>query len=59
MQQSLVSKCLVSALLLKNLPEAYSSPFICYFAGYKYHEIAQEMDLPLGTLERRIHEARK
>ncbi|RZK27106.1 MAG: hypothetical protein EOO43_00655 [Flavobacterium sp.] len=46
-------------LAFKNFPEAYSSPFIRYFEGYKYHEVAQEMDLPPGTLETRIHAARK
>lgn len=47
------------SLALKNLPEAYSIPFIRYFEGYRYHEIAQELQLPLGTVKTRIHEARK
>lgn len=34
-------------------------PFTKYFAGYKYHEIATELDIPLGTVKTRIHEARK
>jgi len=44
------------ALLL--LPEKYSVPFIRYFEGYKYHEIADEMQLPLGTVNTYIYEAR-
>jgi len=34
-------------------------PFIKYFEGYKYHEIAAELDIPIGTVKTRIHEARK
>lgn len=43
---------------LSTLPEKYSAPFIRYFEGYKYHEIADEMQLPLGTVKTYIHEAR-
>ncbi|TCD26555.1 RNA polymerase sigma factor [Pedobacter psychrodurus] len=43
---------------LALLPEKYSAPFIRYFEGYKYHEIAEEMQLPLGTVKTYIHEAR-
>lgn len=45
-------------LALAMLPEKYSAPFIRYFEGYKYHEIADEMQLPLGTVKTYIHEAR-
>lgn len=40
------------------LPEKYAVPFIKYFEGYKYHEIAEEIQLPLGTVKTYIHEAR-
>lgn len=30
-----------------------------YFNGYKYEEIAQEMDIPLGTVKSRIFLARR
>ena len=43
---------------LSMLPKKYSVPFIRYFEGYKYHEIAEEMQLPLGTVKTYIHEAR-
>ncbi|MCY1557467.1 hypothetical protein D9M68_943170 [compost metagenome] len=33
-------------------------PFIKYFEGYKYHEIAEELDIPIGTVKTRIHVAR-
>ncbi len=41
------------------LPEAYSYPFMMYFTGYKYQEIAEDMHIPLGTVKNRIHVARK
>lgn len=42
-----------------NLPDVYSVPFLRYFEGYKYEEIAQEQDIPIGTVKTRIHMARK
>ena len=32
---------------------------IKYFEGFKYHEIAEELNEPLGTIKSRIHFARK
>lgn len=46
------------AKALKTLPENLLDPFVRYFEGYKYHEIAEEFDLPLGTVKTRIHHAR-
>lgn len=36
-----------------------SKPFEMYFTGYKYHEIADMLSLPIGTIKTRIHTARK
>jgi RNA polymerase sigma factor (sigma-70 family) len=44
---------------LAKLEPEYAVPFLRYFEGYKYHEIATEMDLPLGTIKTRIHVARR
>jgi len=44
---------------LRKLPEAYSVPFIKYFEGYKYQEIALELDIPVGTVKTHIHQARQ
>lgn len=44
---------------LKNLSPEYYTPFIKYFEGFKYHEIADELDIPLGTVKTRIHVARQ
>ncbi|MNY59730.1 ECF RNA polymerase sigma factor SigW [compost metagenome] len=30
-----------------------------YFEGYKYHEIAEDLNIPIGTVKTRIHVARK
>lgn len=42
-----------------NLPEIFRNPFLLYFDGYKYHEIADMLGEPLGTIKSRIHFARK
>lgn len=42
-----------------NLPEIFKKPFMLYFDGYKYHEIASLLDEPLGTIKSRIHFARR
>jgi RNA polymerase sigma-70 factor (ECF subfamily) len=44
---------------LYSLPEIFRNPFILYFEGYKYHEIAELLFEPLGTIKSRIHFARK
>jgi RNA polymerase sigma factor (sigma-70 family) len=44
---------------IHNLPHIFRNPFMLYFEGYKYHEIAQMLSEPLGTIKSRIHFARK
>lgn len=44
---------------LKKLPDTYLVPFNMYFEGYKYHEIAEHLHLPIGTVKTRIHVARQ
>lgn len=34
-------------------------PFLMHFKGYKYNEIAEQLNLPLGTVKSRIFFARK
>jgi RNA polymerase sigma-70 factor (ECF subfamily) len=55
-----VNKCVNEDIhkALKMLPYEYSYPFIRYFEGYKYHEIARELNIPIGTVKTRIHGAR-
>ena len=42
-----------------HLPDIFRKPFELYFEGYKYHEIADLLLEPLGTIKSRIHFARK
>lgn len=44
---------------IHELPEIFRNPFLLYFDGYKYHEIADMLHEPLGTIKSRIHFARK
>jgi RNA polymerase sigma-70 factor (ECF subfamily) len=44
---------------IHNLPIIFKNPFLLYFDGYKYHEIAEMLGEPLGTIKSRIHFARK
>ncbi len=44
---------------IKSLGEEFRVPFMMHFEGYKYHEIAEELRLPLGTVKSRIFFARK
>ncbi|MCW3071172.1 MAG: polymerase sigma factor [Bacteroidetes bacterium] len=41
------------------LDDDYKIPFTRYFDGYKYKEIADELNLPIGTVKSRIFLARK
>jgi len=42
-----------------ELPAIFKNPFSLYCDGYKYHEIAEMLLEPLGTIKSRIHFARK
>lgn len=44
---------------INSFPDEYRIPFSMHVAGYKYNEIAEEMELPLGTVKSRIFFARK
>ena len=44
---------------LKSLSQEYYLPFTMYFEGFKYHEIADYLAIPIGTVKTRIHVARK
>ncbi|MDE5875159.1 MAG: sigma-70 family RNA polymerase sigma factor, partial [Muribaculaceae bacterium] len=44
---------------LNAFPEEYRVPFNLYVAGYKYNEIAEKLNLPIGTVKTRIFIARK
>jgi RNA polymerase sigma-70 factor (ECF subfamily) len=44
---------------IDELPDIFRKPFLLYFDGFKYHEIADMLEEPLGTIKSRIHFARK
>ncbi|MEA3447243.1 MAG: RNA polymerase sigma factor [Bacteroidota bacterium] len=44
---------------IDTLDDAYKIPFMRFSHGYKYQEIAEELDLPIGTVKSRIFFARK
>lgn len=45
--------------LVAALDEGTRVPFMMHYYGYKYQEIAEHLDLPLGTVKSRIFFARK
>jgi len=47
------------AKAIESLEDDYKIPFTRYFDGYKYKEIADELNLPIGTVKSRIFLARK
>lgn len=44
---------------INSFGEEYRIPFSMHVAGYKYSEIAEKMNLPLGTVKSRIYFARQ
>lgn len=46
-------------VMVDALPEDFRKPFMMAYEGYKYDEIAEELDSPLGTIKSRIFFARK
>ncbi len=44
---------------IDSLEDTFKNPFMMYFNGFKYHEIAQKLNIPIGTVKNRIHIARK
>ena len=42
-----------------HLPLIFKNACLLYFQGYKYQEIAETLNEPLGTIKSRIHFARK
>jgi RNA polymerase sigma-70 factor (ECF subfamily) len=45
--------------MIDQLDEKLKKPFLLSYNGFKYHEIAEEEGLPLGTIKSRIFMARK
>jgi len=45
--------------LVNSLPGEFKDPFMMAYQGYKYEEIAEQLEAPLGTIKSRIFFARK
>jgi len=45
--------------MIRQLDDSIKVPFMMYFSGYKYQEIADYLELPLGTVKSRIFFARR
>ena len=45
--------------MIDSLEDNLKVPFVKHYEGYKYQEIADDLDLPLGTVKSRIFFARK
>lgn len=45
--------------MLADLPDIYQVPFTMFYRGYQYAEIAEHLELPLGTVKSRIYFARQ
>ncbi|MDE6086423.1 MAG: RNA polymerase sigma factor [Muribaculaceae bacterium] len=54
---SVAAKEITSAI--NSFSDEYRIPFSMHVAGYKYNEIAEKMNLPLGTIKSRIFFARQ
>ncbi|MDE6645348.1 MAG: RNA polymerase sigma factor [Muribaculaceae bacterium] len=54
---SIAAKEITSAI--NSFSDDYRIPFSMHVAGYKYNEIAEKMNLPLGTVKSRIFFARQ
>lgn len=44
---------------IAQLNEEHRTPFMLYYTGFKYLEIAEKLAIPIGTVKNRIHIARK
>lgn len=44
---------------INQLHDSFKTPFMMYFRGYRYLEIAEKLNVPIGTVKNRIHIARK
>ncbi len=45
--------------MIADLDDSIKKPFMMHYVGFKYQEIADKLELPLGTVKSRIFFARK
>jgi RNA polymerase sigma-70 factor (ECF subfamily) len=44
---------------LNKLDDKFKQPFLLHYKGFKYYEIAEKFEVPIGTIKNRIHVARQ
>lgn len=44
---------------LTYIDDKFKQPFMMHYRGFKYYEIAEKFEVPIGTIKNRIHEARQ
>lgn len=44
--------------MLNSMGDIYSVPFLMFYKGYEYQEIAAQLNIPIGTVKSRIFSAR-
>ena len=44
--------------MMNSIGDIYSVPFLMFYKGYEYQEIAQKLNIPIGTVKSRIFSAR-
>ncbi len=45
--------------VIENIGEMYNVPFLMFYRGYEYKEIAEYLNIPIGTVKSRIFLARQ
>jgi RNA polymerase sigma-70 factor (ECF subfamily) len=45
--------------IIDSLSDTYRVPFLLSYRGFQYNEIAERLDIPMGTVKSRINYARK
>lgn len=45
--------------IVNELTKYYRQPFLLYVSGFKYHEIANRLQIPIGTVKSRIYSTRQ
>jgi RNA polymerase sigma-70 factor (ECF subfamily) len=45
--------------MLESVGKLYSVPFLMFYRGYEYQEIAEHLNIPIGTVKSRIFFCRK
>lgn len=51
--------CQEISQILASFPEEYRKPFSMHVAGYKYEEISEKLQMPMGTVKCRIFTTRQ